>query len=452
VSDADKAYAAAVEAIREAKANGIKALSLNRWEALAELPPEIGDLSSLEELILEDTKVADLRPIQELIGLKKLVLSGCQKVTDLSPLISLTNLLELELYQTRPADFSPLENLGKLQFLGLAFSQARDISFLGALGEIKHLFLNGLPVGKLESIQHLVKLETLNLQFSGINTDISRVKGFHRLREFSIDETHVSDISPLRDLIELQTLTFCGTPVADISPLQNLSKLRRLDFRRTQVHNLSPLRGLSQLHMLNLSGTPVTSIGPLKDLTNIYYLSLDGTKIDSLMPLQGHRTLRHLNIEGTQVADLSPIATLPAPLTLTIDNSAVSDLRPVAPMNNLIPKPRGGGGGISYKGIPACQLDPEGLGKLAEITDHEDRTRKTLAYLQSLTEWPPRGSEVIEQAMQGPILASSIADIALIESRFEAVSPDPPLPEERDQDYFDLVDTLKHAASQIASS
>ncbi len=113
-----------------------------------------------------------------------------------------------------------------------------------------------------------------------------------------------------------------------------------------------------------------------------------------------------------------------------MSNTPVADLRPIKDLASLVEGARKNPArGLRFLGCTACALDPEGLGKLAQIEDSEDRTRRTLDYLHSLTEWPPGRSDPIDAAMQGPILEASLADVALIESHFEAVSLDPPLPQ-----------------------
>ncbi len=135
---------------------------------------------------------------------------------------------------------------------------------------------------------------------------------------------------------------------------------------------------------------------------------------------------------------------------LDLSNTSVDDLRPIKDLPKLIEGSLGYRGNLSFKGCKACDLDPEGLGKLAEIEDDDARTRRTIDYLQSLTDWPPVNSDPIEAAMHGPILEASLADLALVETVFEAVSPDPPLPMERGPNYDDLVEVLAYAADRLA--
>lgn len=77
---------------------------------------------------------------------------------------------------------------------------------------------------------------------------------------------------------------------------------------------------------------------------------------------------------------------------IRITGSAVNDLRPILDVRGFLDRVGGEDEGIVFAGCAACELDPDGLGVLAEIEDHRERTEKTLEYLRGLTEWPPEQS------------------------------------------------------------
>lgn len=100
--------------------------------------------------------------------------------------------------------------------------------------------------------------------------------------------------------------------------------------------------------------------------------------------------LESLHLHDTQVADIAPLAGMQALEWLELSDTQVADLRPVAEIDKLIDGAREWSfNGLHFRRIPATRLDPEGLGRLAEIEDNAERTEKTLAYLKSLDRWPP---------------------------------------------------------------
>ncbi|MCP5037501.1 MAG: leucine-rich repeat domain-containing protein, partial [Rhodobacteraceae bacterium] len=130
-SDADKAYEWAVGEIARVKAAGETILDFNVEEALAltQLPPEIADLTALQNLDLMNTQVTDISVLKDLTALQNLNLRGTQ-ITDINVLKDLTALQSLDLWGTQVTDISVLKDLTALQNLYLSDTQVTDISVL----------------------------------------------------------------------------------------------------------------------------------------------------------------------------------------------------------------------------------------------------------------------------------------------------------------------------------
>jgi len=78
----------------------------------------------------------------------------------------------------------------------------------------------------------------------------------------------------------LAVLYMENTKVTDLTPLSTLSKLMDLNLRGNPVTNLAPLATLTNLRILYLSGTGVTDFGPLRNLTKLHHLELIGVSAD----------------------------------------------------------------------------------------------------------------------------------------------------------------------------
>lgn len=59
-----------------------------------------------------------------------------------------------------------------------------------------------------------------------------------------LDDTRVSDITPLQNLPHLNALSLRGSPVSDIEPLSDLTELDWVILKETNVTDLTPLVGL----------------------------------------------------------------------------------------------------------------------------------------------------------------------------------------------------------------
>ncbi len=189
----------AQQLIAENKKTRVTYLDLRKCELTA-LPPEIGELPWLRALFLSRLQIADLSPLAGLTNLED-VCAESTLVTDLSPLIRLTNLRILLISRTPVADLSPLAGLNNLEQLDLWKTNVVDLHPLAGLASLRQLILSG---------------------------------------------TQVADLSPLASLTRLKVLHAARTQVADLSPLAGLSNLRQLDVSNSQVVDLSPLSSLIQ--------------------------------------------------------------------------------------------------------------------------------------------------------------------------------------------------------------
>ena len=122
---------------------------------------------------------------------------------------------------------------------------------------------------------------------------------------------------------------------ANITFLGTLSNLEKLDLENTKVTDLTPLKGLPRLRDLELGGTKVTDLTPLKGLPNLAYLGLQNSGVTDLMPLKGMPKLKSLGLRDTKVPDLTPLKGLPKLYGLSLGNTQVTDLTPLKGLPEL---------------------------------------------------------------------------------------------------------------------
>ena len=115
------------------------------------------------------------------------------------------------------------------------------------------------------------------------------------------------------------------TQVSDLTPLASLSGLQQLSLDQTQVSDLTPLASLSGLQVLSLNQTPVSDLTPLASLFGLQALYLDQTQVSDLTPLASLFGLQGLWLDQTQVSDLTPLASLTGLQQLSLEQTQVSD-------------------------------------------------------------------------------------------------------------------------------
>lgn len=169
IEASDTAYAEAQRLIAVAKASGDTFLRFDtqKTRALTHLPPEIAGLTALSTLDLDNTQIADLKPIAGLTALTELSLSKTQ-ITDLSPIAGLTTLKLLDLESTEIIDLRPIAGLTALTELYLERSIVSDLSPIAGLTALTMLSLESTPVTDVAPIAGLTRLEGLDLDKSGV--------------------------------------------------------------------------------------------------------------------------------------------------------------------------------------------------------------------------------------------------------------------------------------------
>lgn len=134
------------------------------------------DLTGLEYAInltwlaFYDSDISDLRPIAKLRHLEKLECWNNRRITDISPLVNLTELTVLDLEGCRISDIAPLANLTHLTALKLRGNRIIDVSPLANLNKLSVLELEGNPI--MELIEN--KINRLRQEDSGSDSKVQR--------------------------------------------------------------------------------------------------------------------------------------------------------------------------------------------------------------------------------------------------------------------------------------
>lgn len=129
----------ALQRIKKEKQERTGKLDLSHDKNLTELPEVITELSWLQMVDCSDTKVSDLTPLANLTNLLEVDFWMTQ-VSDLAPLANLTNLQAVICWQTQVTDLTPLANIANLQAVDCSETQVSDIR------PLIHWLKNGLNV------------------------------------------------------------------------------------------------------------------------------------------------------------------------------------------------------------------------------------------------------------------------------------------------------------------
>jgi Leucine-rich repeat (LRR) protein len=258
---------------------------------------------ALRELTLQDTQVtnesfAGLGPL--LAQLHKLDLSECHQLHAISNLAPATSLRELTLAGSGVADLRGLEKLVALETLDVTIIRTTDLSILRQCPRLVTLSAQG-PITALESIIHAAAPSLVDC----------RLHIYDAVR--ALDSRSLS--CPRRSTV----LKFSDLDNASLQGLEEMPSLTLLDLEGTGVDDVRSLAGCRALRELKLTLSDVTDVGiiGLERIATLEVLNLAYCRgITSVTSLRHCTALRELFLDRTSVTDAG-IAGLECIVTLT---------------------------------------------------------------------------------------------------------------------------------------
>ena len=225
------------------------------------IPAEMGNLTSLEALILWGNSITDVSGLSEVVSLRVLSL-GYSNIPDISPVAGLTNLTDLGFSDMNIPDLSVLSGLSNLEKLRLIATNTTDLSLLSGLTNLRELTLSHNSVTDISPLAELTNLTYLNFWENQIE-DIKALSGLTNLTGVGLGLNNVTDISALSGLTKLETLWLNDNNVTDISALEGLTSLTELGLGTNSITDVSALAELTSLMELDLASNNIADIAPL---------------------------------------------------------------------------------------------------------------------------------------------------------------------------------------------
>lgn len=240
----------------------------------------LADVPHLVELSLGSTFTGSLDCLEEHTGLEFIQLGMGGRRSDLGPIAGLPHLTRLHLRGlAADQDLAVLSSLGKLTSLGIP-----GVTIPGEL--LRHpLALTDLHISPPSSWDAANLASLPNLLSLTLTNAAEPFGGFRRL------VSHLSQLS-----LKRLTLWDCRW-VTDLEPLTQLPSLTDIDIENTSVTDLTPLSSLTHLQWLYMGDTEhvldLTPLSNLPELRNVW-IAHPAAGID-LTSLRGKRTIVHVS-------------------------------------------------------------------------------------------------------------------------------------------------------------
>ncbi|UKZ46549.1 hypothetical protein TrVGV298_000754 [Trichoderma virens] len=187
------------------------------FNSIAELPEEIGQLKSLEKLLITNNHLSGGVP------------------ESFSGLISLR---ELDIKYNYITNIDVISELPKLEILYAAHNHIS--AFVGKFERIRQLKLNSNPLNKFEIQEPLPTLKTLNLSQGQLASIDSAFANMPNLERLVLDKNHFVSLPPqIGALSRLEHFSIAHNSVSELPPqIGCLTELRVLDVRDNNISKL----------------------------------------------------------------------------------------------------------------------------------------------------------------------------------------------------------------------
>jgi Leucine-rich repeat (LRR) protein len=195
----------------------------------------------------------------------------------------LLSLKSLQIYPRVVHDLSGLEKASNLEVLQFG-CQAKDLSPLASLTNLKVLHLAGTEISSLEVFFGLKNLEALSFR-SCVIKDRSPLEGLPNLKVLSFEYVEILNFAPFSKLHSLEELRHNNSNVSNISDVRNLTNLKFLGVQTDATCDLSPVGFLKNLEVLHVKGAR-KNLGVLSKLPKIQRLVFSTTDFTDSSPLR----------------------------------------------------------------------------------------------------------------------------------------------------------------------
>jgi Leucine-rich repeat (LRR) protein len=299
----------------------------------------IGTWMVPNQLVVYDRFVANLSPLTELKKLTNLTVWGGQ-IESFETLSSMRTLTSLKLGGDNLHNIRPLSTLSKLEelYVGIIplhewqegywmwsknLTPVSDIKPLVTLSNLRKLVLGYVTATHLEPLRELSELSSLALR--GIDLEhLDMLNDLIGLNELELVDLTCEDITPITHLTNLSGLKIKEVPIKTIEPLVGLGNLHKLYIMDCPIEDIALIESLKSLEDLRLHGIDLTDVTSLYALPNLRKLSLIDCSVVDLTPISVLNTLEELEIVNCPVHDLSPIKMLRNLTELRIHDVPVS--------------------------------------------------------------------------------------------------------------------------------
>ncbi|MEN6417573.1 MAG: hypothetical protein ABFC73_01485 [Clostridiaceae bacterium] len=303
----------------------------------------LAGMTKLTSLQIRGISISDISALGNMKDLERLLLTGTNRLNDLSPLANCKKLLTIDMPGNAITDISVLAGLTELQEVLLNDNYISDVTPLTGLEHLTMLLLSGNPIKDYSSLAGIrAGLTDCDFEPDGgpqpiafndalleqkIRTALNKPEGDITIADTEAvtelwignewqqeipEDQQIRDASALKYFPNLKKLDLQNCGVTRIDALRVMTNLGEAMFNNSNIRDIRPLLACKNLYWLNISGSQCTDadLAPLAQMTGLAWLDLSySNNISDISVLANLTGLKALYLQGVHV-DLAPLAGL----------------------------------------------------------------------------------------------------------------------------------------------
>jgi len=175
-----------------------------------------------------------------------------------------------------------LEGEEKLKILSFQHNKIKKIENLVSLPNLLYLDLLDNKIEVLENIDSLQNLRILLLPQNFLN-EIKSLEKINKLEVLDLHSNKIQKIEGLKNLKSLKILNLADNMIEKIEGFEDLEALEELNLKMNKIESCKNLSGLKNLQKLYLCENKIKDNDCLQELDHLEELALDGNEICSSM-------------------------------------------------------------------------------------------------------------------------------------------------------------------------
>ena len=277
-------------------------------------PTDIGKLTYLETLVIEDVSLDNFQFLASLPQLKELTVRNCLlSAKDLSSIGSMPNLQHLTLSGCSLSNIEGLSGALRLVTLDLSENAIQDLSPLSFMDQ----------------------LTTLNLQSNAL-TNLNALSALKNLQELDVSYNSLQSITPLVTCTSLKKLSASYNQLDSLPTFLNPTSLMALDVSNNLLTNVDILSSCTSMEDLNLSYNQLTDISALSSMNNLIYFYFSHNQVSRIPEWDKSCTLVTIDGSYNNLTSVYPLKGLPQLNFVIVDYNDISNISSLASCYTLV--------------------------------------------------------------------------------------------------------------------